>query len=238
MGSRRLRACFVAKATCCAMGRRALVSATPFGGARTSRRFRLHNLLAMRRYNLLRATQFLDYLLGIGYITVPWVQEKNGAVYTKPWVVELILELAEYTPEANLVDAVAVEPAVDDGAFLVPMALRLVQSCRRQRRPILDIATSLRAYELDEASAGAARISVVKALVAARVSRKDACARQCREASGLQKDPPPPKSGRNGLSARADRAVGRRWRMEPGCMPSPLGSRSVKACSRVRTVSE
>src|SRR5258708_36799113 len=78
--------------------------------------------------------------------SAPRVQEKNGAVYTKPWVVELILDLAGYTPQTNLVDAVAVEPAVGDGAFLVPMALRLVQSCQRQKRQATDVSTSLRAY--------------------------------------------------------------------------------------------
>ena len=108
--------------------------------------------------------------------SVPRVQEKNGAVYTKPWVVELILELAGYSADTNLVDAVAIEPAAGDGAFLIPMALRLVRSCQRQQRPISDIATSLRAFELDEASAKAARAGVHKALITAGISRKDATA--------------------------------------------------------------
>lgn len=108
--------------------------------------------------------------------SAPRVQEKNGVVYTKPWVVELILDLAGYTPQANLVDAVAVEPAVGDGAFLVPMALRLVQSCQRQQRPITDISMSLHAYELDETSAIAARNAVSQALIADGLSSADASA--------------------------------------------------------------
>src|SRR5690349_3943181 len=68
------------------------------------------------------------------------VQEKSGAVYTKPWVVELILDLAGYTADTNLVDAVAVEPAAGYGAFLVPMIRRLLASCHMQRRSILDCA--------------------------------------------------------------------------------------------------
>ena len=41
--------------------------------------------------------------------------EPKGVVYTKRWVVELLLDLAGYTVGANLVDAVAVEPAAGEG---------------------------------------------------------------------------------------------------------------------------
>ena len=37
--------------------------------------------------------------------------EPKGVLYTKRWVLELLLDLAGYKPEANLVDAVAVGPA-------------------------------------------------------------------------------------------------------------------------------
>jgi len=87
-----------------------------------------------------------------------------GAVYTKPWVVELLLDLAGYTADCNLVDALAVEPAAGRGAFLVPMARRLVGSCVRQGRPLGDCEESLVAYELDERSADAAREAVALAL--------------------------------------------------------------------------
>ena len=36
--------------------------------------------------------------------------EAKGVVYTKRWVVELLLDLAGYRSEVNLVDCVAVEP--------------------------------------------------------------------------------------------------------------------------------
>lgn len=57
--------------------------------------------------------------------------DAKGVVYTKCWVVELLLDLAGYTPEANLAGRVAVEPAAGEGAFLGPMIERLVESCRR-----------------------------------------------------------------------------------------------------------
>jgi adenine-specific DNA-methyltransferase len=83
--------------------------------------------------------------------------EAKGVVYTKRWVVELLLDLAGYRSEANLVDAVAVEPAAGDGAFLGPMIERLAESCERLKRPLSDCKGALIAYELDDASAERAR---------------------------------------------------------------------------------
>jgi adenine-specific DNA-methyltransferase len=87
-----------------------------------------------------------------------------GAVYTKAWVVELMLDLAGYTADAGLVDSVAVEPAAGGGAFIAPMARRLVDSCRRQGRPLADCRDSLIAFELDESSLLTARDTVALAL--------------------------------------------------------------------------
>jgi adenine-specific DNA-methyltransferase len=87
----------------------------------------------------------------------PGPLEPKGVVYTKRWVVELLLDLAGYTSDANLVDAVAVEPAAGEGAFLAPMIERLVDSSQRLGRPILECRKSLIAYELDEVSAARAR---------------------------------------------------------------------------------
>jgi adenine-specific DNA-methyltransferase len=83
--------------------------------------------------------------------------ESKGVVYTKRWVVELLLDLAGYKSETNLVDAVAVEPAAGDGAFLGPMIERLVDSCQRLNRPLSDCKSALIAYELDDRSAELAR---------------------------------------------------------------------------------
>jgi len=53
------------------------------------------------------------------------VVEPKGVVFTKRWVVELLLDLSGYCSDKNLVDALAVEPAAGDGAFLGPMIERL-----------------------------------------------------------------------------------------------------------------
>jgi hypothetical protein len=90
--------------------------------------------------------------------------ESRGVVYTKRWVVELLLDLAGYNSSDNLVDALAIEPAAGDGAFLCRMIERLVASCQRLRRPITDCRNSLIAYELDEASAERTRFRATKVL--------------------------------------------------------------------------
>src|SRR5260370_33663461 len=85
------------------------------------------------------------------------LQEKNGAVYTKPWVVELILDLAGYTSESNLVERLPIEPAARNGALLPPMALRLTISRQRHNRPTSDMTPPLLGYALDQDSAHSAR---------------------------------------------------------------------------------
>jgi adenine-specific DNA-methyltransferase len=47
--------------------------------------------------------------------------DAKGVVYTKRWVVELVLDLAGYDAKSNLVGTLAVEAAAGDGAFLGPM---------------------------------------------------------------------------------------------------------------------
>ncbi|ALA58383.1 Eco57I restriction-modification methylase domain-containing protein [Nitrospira moscoviensis] len=91
--------------------------------------------------------------------------EPKGVVYTKRWVVELILDLSGYSPERNLAAALAVEPAAGDGAFLGPMIERLLESCRRVGRSLSDCRGSLLAYELDELSAARARALAKNILV-------------------------------------------------------------------------
>jgi adenine-specific DNA-methyltransferase len=97
--------------------------------------------------------------------------ETKGVVYTKLWVVDLLLDLAGYRAENNLVDARAVEPAAGDGAFLGPMIERLVDSCRKLKRPLSDCCDSLIAYEIDADSAHSARSLAVRILLDHGVER-------------------------------------------------------------------
>ena len=83
--------------------------------------------------------------------------EKRGAVYTKPRITELILDMAGYKVRGNLAAKFAVEPAAGEGAFLVPMAIRLIRSARSKGREPLECRDSLLAYELDQGSADITR---------------------------------------------------------------------------------
>src|SRR6266851_5223911 len=65
-------------------------------------------------------------------------KEPRGVVYTKPWVVDLILDLAGYRADQDLAARYAVEPAAGQGAFLVPMARRLIASVQGHGRKLSD----------------------------------------------------------------------------------------------------
>lgn len=92
-------------------------------------------------------------------------QEKNGVVYTKPWVVDLILDLVGYTAERPLYECLLIEPAAGDGSFLLHVAARLVESCARHSVPLTACRSSVLAFELDERSADRARSTLRRALV-------------------------------------------------------------------------
>ena len=100
--------------------------------------------------------------------------DQHGEVFTRRWVVELILELSGYTADRDLGGMVAVEPSCGSGAFLVPMTERLIDSCRRHGRPLSDIAEALVAYDLLPANVELARKAVAGALIEAGVAADDA----------------------------------------------------------------
>ncbi len=89
----------------------------------------------------------------------------KGVVYTKRWVVELLLDLSGYCSNTNLVDSLAIEPAAGDGAFFGPMIERLVQSCKRLGRSLSECQNSLLAYELDENSSARAHAAAQDILI-------------------------------------------------------------------------
>lgn len=89
----------------------------------------------------------------------------KGVVYTKRWVVELLLDLSDYRSDKNLVDRLAIEPAAGDGAFLGPMIERLLTSCQKLGRSLSDCQHSLLAYELDENSSARARAVALATLI-------------------------------------------------------------------------
>ena len=73
----------------------------------------------------IRAVRPIQQSFPLALFPVPAASyESKGVVYTKRWVVELVLGLAGYMSDKNLVDSVAVEPSAGGGAFLGPMIER------------------------------------------------------------------------------------------------------------------
>ncbi len=71
----------------------------------------------------------------------------NGVVYTKRWIVELILDVAGYTVDKPLYDQCVCEPSCGEGAFLIPIVERLVRSCSNAGRSFESLANCIQAFD-------------------------------------------------------------------------------------------
>lgn len=89
----------------------------------------------------------------------------HGEVFTRRWVVDLILDLAGYTAERDLASLVSVEPACGAGAFLVPMIERLARSCARHGHDLRNTGGAIQAYDLLPANVEASRQAAVQVLL-------------------------------------------------------------------------
>jgi adenine-specific DNA-methyltransferase len=81
-------------------------------------------------------------------IQVPERVQEHGEVFTRRWVVDLILDLVGYCADRDLVEMKAVEPACGSGAFLVAMIERLMDSARRNGRDLSEAQGALVATDL------------------------------------------------------------------------------------------
>ncbi len=95
------------------------------------------------------------------------VREKSGVVYTKGWVVELLLDLTGYVADKPLNQNLLVEPSAGDGSFLLGAVARLIASCRLHETPLIEARSAILAYEINPFSAERARRSVAALLAAA-----------------------------------------------------------------------
>lgn len=73
-----------------------------------------------------------------------------GEVFTRRWVVEVLLDRCGYTADRDLSSLTLVEPSVGRGAFLVPVVERLVASAVRHGRELAGLAPALRCFDLQE----------------------------------------------------------------------------------------
>ena len=97
--------------------------------------------------------------------------EYHGVVYTKKWVVSLILDIAGYTIDKKLWNSVVVEPSCGHGSFLDEIVKRLLESAKRDN--MLDEAyleSCVRAFDLDEKSVYESRCIVRRNLICYGIS--------------------------------------------------------------------
>ncbi|MBK8949562.1 MAG: Eco57I restriction-modification methylase domain-containing protein [Flavobacteriales bacterium] len=92
--------------------------------------------------------------------------DNHGAVFTKAWVVDLMLDLSDYRAECDLSKLRLLEPSCGDGAFLQRIVKRLSDSLRAHGHAIHDARNAIRAYELQGHNVQAARERITELLVA------------------------------------------------------------------------
>ncbi len=102
---------------------------------------------------------------GARLAAIPDRAVEHGEVFTRRWIVDLILDLVGYEPGRDLARLVAVEPAGGTGAFLGPMVARLSASCRRHGRSLSDASRAIDAYDLLTRNVEASRRLVEKVLI-------------------------------------------------------------------------
>ena len=90
-----------------------------------------------------------------------------GQVFTKRWVVEMILDFVGYTPDKDLASKVILEPSCGDGAFLTPIVERLVESMKLFGRTPESAVDAISAFEIQEHQAQKSRTIIQDKLVAA-----------------------------------------------------------------------
>ncbi len=78
------------------------------------------------------------------------LNEYHGEVLTRPWVVEFMLDQANYSSKQDLASIRFVEPAAGTGAFVVPALKRLSDSLKAHGRTLSEATETFRVYEIQE----------------------------------------------------------------------------------------
>lgn len=90
-----------------------------------------------------------------------------GEVFTRRWVVDVLLDLVGYTPDRDLGALTLVEPSAGSGAFLLPAIERLLESARGHGRSPEQLGQSVRAFELQHGN-----VDTCRALVASHLQSR------------------------------------------------------------------
>jgi len=119
-----------------------------------------------------------------------------GEVFTRRWVVDLILDLSGYTPDKDLANLKVVEPACGSGAFLAALVERLVESARRHGREPASIRRAIVARDLQAPHVAKSRMVARDALAATGFNSRRAqrLAREWVQQGDFLLDPPAERS--------------------------------------------
>ena len=106
-----------------------------------------------------------------------WSEEtdaEHGEVFTRRWVVDLILDMAGYTADVDLASMTIVEPSCGGGAFVSAIVERLLFSAESHGRSFEDLSDSLRAFDLLNHNVDISRKAAEAALTSAGCAQRTA----------------------------------------------------------------
>ena len=103
------------------------------------------------------------------------MSDYRGVVYTKDWVVKLVLDIAGYTTEKALWKKVIVEPSCGNGSFLREIIYRLLKTSARDHSLDYEhLAKCIRCFDLDSDAVKSCKRMTEKILKEFGISEKDA----------------------------------------------------------------
>ena len=99
-----------------------------------------------------------------------------GEVFTRRWIVDLILDLSDYKPDLNLTQLRVVEPSVGSGAFLGPIVERLLVARTKHApaEPWLSLRDCIQSWDLQDEHVRASKALAVGMLSDAGCPVRDA----------------------------------------------------------------
>lgn len=101
-------------------------------------------------------------------------QTQLGAIFTKRWVAELVLDLAGYTADQPLHAGTILEPACGHGAFIDVIVERLVESCLRNDVDLGALSGALVGIDLDPDAVAVTKRTAVRRLTESGMARESA----------------------------------------------------------------
>jgi adenine-specific DNA-methyltransferase len=108
-------------------------------------------------------------------VVAPGVQN-HGEVFTRRWVVEVLLDLTGYTTYRDLSRMHLLEPSCGSGAFLGPAVERLIASAQGHGQDLASLGDAIRSYDLQAEHVQICRALCRGLLVAAGEPASDASA--------------------------------------------------------------